>query len=429
MYKKFVQLIWSVVLITIIGIVLPPYLFKEDFIIFQVFLTAVFFGMFMFYQSLKMIDLENQNLVIASTLEDSISDIKDNLLYQERLNSILYEVTTKLNDPLLEDKEVLSFILDKAIEAIPDSAYGSILLASEDNYFSFTALKGYDYAALKNIKIRKEDSYLYRATEGVIDTPVIINDITVFNKEYMNESTFESLRAAVPFDVKTVISAPIFIDNLLYGILNIDSLKANAFNENDLNLTRFLTTHISFILKNRKLLQRAYDLSMYDKLTGIYNRTYFEEIFNDFQNRAFTQSKKFSLVIVDLNYLKKINDTYGHVVGDSALRTFTEEVRKHLSATDIFARFGGDEFIVLLDNVSLERTQSKFDAIAAHFENVNLDYNGVLIPIQFSFGIAEAPGESMILDILVKFADERMYQNKKYIKVLNEEDPRFDTIR
>lgn len=429
MYKKFVQLIWSVVLITIIGIVLPPYLFKEDFIIFQVFLTAVFFGMFMFYQSLKMIDLENQNLVIASTLEDSISDIKDNLLYQERLNSILYEVTTKLNDPLLEDKEVLSFILDKAIEAIPDSAYGSILLASDDNHFSFTALKGYDYAALKNIKIRKEDSYLYRATEGVIDTPVIINDITVFNKEYMNESTFESLRAAVPFDVKTVISAPIFIDNLLYGILNIDSLKANAFSENDLNLTRFLTTHISFILKNRKLLQRAYDLSMYDKLTGIYNRTYFEEIFNDFQNRAFTQSKKFSLVIVDLNYLKKINDTYGHVVGDSALRTFTEEVRKHLSATDIFARFGGDEFIVLLDNVSLEKTQSKFEAIAAHFENVNLDYNGVLIPIQFSFGIAEAPGESMILDILVKFADERMYQNKKYIKVLNEEDPRFDTIR
>lgn len=429
MHKRLIIIIWSVVLITIVGIALPPYIIHEDYVIYQVFVSALLMGLAFIYMSVQMTDLESINEQISDTLEDSVSDVKANLAYQEQLNSILYEVTTKLNDPLLDDKELLTFILDKAIEAIPDSAYGSVLISADERAFTYAALKGYNYSALKSIRIQREDTYLFRASGGTTDVPIIIHNITEFNQEYMREETYEQLRKAVPFDVQTVISAPIFIDNQLYGILNIDSLLPDAFNENDLNLARFLTTHISFIIKNRQLLQKAYDLSMYDKLTGIYNRTYFEEIFIDFQNRAFTQSKRFSLVIVDLNYLKKINDTYGHIVGDAALRTFTEEVRKHLSATDVFARFGGDEFIVILDNTTSEMAQQKFDAISSHFENVNMDYNGILVPIQFSYGTSEAPAESMILDILVKFADERMYQNKKYLKFRNEEDPRFDTIR
>jgi diguanylate cyclase (GGDEF)-like protein len=168
---------------------------------------------------------------------------------------------------------------------------------------------------------------------------------------------------------------------------------------------------------------------MFDKLTNIYNRTYFEDMFYDFQNKAFTHNKKFTLVIMDLNYLKKINDTYGHILGDEALKTFAEGVKKHFNATDVFARYGGDEFIALVDNVNLEHTKQTFEEIISYFEHINIEYNGTLIPIQFSYGIAEAPAESMILDILVKIADERMYLHKKYLKHKNQEDSRFNSIR
>lgn len=429
MIKNFILAIWTVVAVVVLGVILPPLFLGEGFIVYQIILCTLLMTIAAALIYIKYMDLYQVKNQISSSLDENIRDLRENLDYQERLNMILYEVSTKLSDAGTDKNAVLDFILTKAIEAVPDSDFGSILTVNEQGLFTFAACKGYELQRLRTLRFKKEETFMWLATEGKTNTPVIIRDIIEFNRTRLSPETYKQHSDLVKVQVRSVLSAPIFIDNQLYGILNIDSLKENAFHEKDLTLARFLSTHISFILKNNQLLEKAYYLSMFDKLTNIFNRTYFEDIFYEFQEKAFSQNKKFTLVIMDLNYLKKINDTYGHILGDEALKTFAEGVKKHLYATDVFARYGGDEFIALIDNVNLEQTKHKFEQIVSYFEHVNLEYNGTLIPIQFSYGIAEAPGESMILDILVKIADERMYLHKKYLKQKNQENPRFHAIR
>lgn len=427
--KKFIYSIWAVVAIVLIGVILPPLLVKENYIIYQIVGSTILLTLFVANEFTKYNDLIHMNHQISNSLDENSSELKANLLYQERLNSILYEVTIKLSEEPKDDRAVLDFILAKAIEAVPDGEYGSILTQNEQGMYTFAASYGYDYNKLRTIRFKKEETFMWIATNGNTTSPIIIRNIADFNKNRLDPETYKQHIDLIKVQARSVISAPIYIDGQLYGILNIDSLKENAFADNDLNLARFISTQISFILKNRQLLEKAYYLSMFDKLTNIYNRTYFEDVFYEFQTKAFNHNKRFVLVLMDLNYLKKINDTYGHILGDTALRTFSDGVKRHLNASDVFARYGGDEFIALIDNVSAEQAKSKFETISNYFEQVNIDYNGALIPIQFSFGVVEAPAESMILDILVKIADERMYENKKYLKMRNQEDARFTSIR
>lgn len=429
MDKKFIYTIWSVVGIVLVGVILPALVVERNYIVYQIVGTTLLLTIFGANEYFKYTELSKMKNQISSSLDENNTELRENLDYQERLNSILYEVTIKLAEDPADERAVLDFILEKAIQAIPDGEFGSILTRNEQNLFTFAASYGYDFNALRTLKFKKEETFMWIGAGGKPTVPVIVRNITDFNRTRLSPETYQQHLDVVKVQAKSVISAPIYIDGQIYGILNIDSLKENAFTENDLNLSRFLTTHISFILKNRQLLEKAYYLSMFDKLTNIYNRTYFEDVFYDFQAKAFSHNKKFVLVLMDLNYLKKINDTYGHILGDTALRTFADGVKKHLNASDVFARYGGDEFIALIDNVTTEKTKAKFEAIASYFEHVNIEYNGALIPVQFSYGIAEAPGESMILDILVKIADERMYENKNYLKTRNQEDPRFSTIR
>lgn len=429
MIKNFISALWAVVGVIILGIIMPPLFFKDNFIIYQILISTLCLSIYAVFMYTRYMVLYRANHFISNTLSENNSELEENLNYQEHLNAILYEVTLKLSEAGTDKESVLSYILEKAIESIPDADFGSILTVTEQGLFSFIACHGYELHRLKGLRFKKEETFMWMETQGATNLPVIIRDITRFNQNHMTPETYKRHLEIVKFQVKTVLSAPIYIDGELYGIFNIDSLKNNAYTERDLQMARFLTTHISFIMKHNQLLERAYYLSMFDKLTNVYNRTYFEDIFNDFQMKAFTHNKKFTLVIMDLNYLKRINDTYGHLQGDVALRTFTDGVKKHLNATDLFARYGGDEFIALLDNTDAEATKLKFDEVASYFENINIECNGIMIPIQFSYGIAEAPGESMILDILVKIADERMYINKRYLKGRNQEDPRFYAIR
>ena len=346
--------------------------------------------------------------------------------YQERLNAILYEVSMKMSDAGTDkNTQFWTLFFRRPWRQFQIATSGVCSPSMNKACLRLQLATANDLQRLRTLRFKKEETFLWLATGGKNTSPVIIRDIIEFNRDHLSPETYKQHLDVVKVQVRSVLSAPIFIDNQLYGILNIDSLKENAFHEKDLTLARFLGTHIAFIIKNNLLLEKAYYLSMFDKLTNIFNRTYFEDVFYEFQEKAFSQNKKFTLVIMDLNYLKKINDTYGHILGDDALKTFSEGVKKHLYASDIFARYGGDEFIALIDNVSMEQTQHKFEQIVSYFENVNLEYNGTLIPIQFSYGISEAPGESMILDILVKIADERMYMHKKYLK---QKKPRKSTF-
>jgi diguanylate cyclase (GGDEF)-like protein len=165
--------------------------------------------------------------------------------------------------------------------------------------------------------------------------------------------------------------------------------------------------------------ERLEYLSMHDQLTGIHNRTYFNAVLQGKEGRL---EPPVSVIVLDFDELKKVNDSYGHAAGDEALKACTELIKSVLRKNDIFARVGGDEFTILLPGAAEESAELVIKRIYSKIEAFNL--LGRLPPISISAGAAvcDEPLDgyevrtvipSLPLEGRYKKADERMYTQKR----------------
>ncbi len=358
---------------------------------------------------------------IMSRYESLNTDLTHYVNAQHILLSIANEIIS------VEDASTMyNIFLSKAIELVHGAEKGSMLLLNTDASLDFVAAKGFDLEALKKINLNAYDSFLALNRTQLRVEPYIINDMYQHNNQALDSDTLYELERITGLDIKSTLTAPILVDGEIYGMINLDSSQIGAFKPADITSMLFFTTQLSFAIKNRELVDRTRYLSQYDSLTGIFNRSYFEETFSTYQDRVFKGKGTFLLLIMDLNYLKKINDNFGHNAGDKALRTFVEEIRNDLPQGTVLARYGGDEFIAIMPDMSVDEGHAILDASITRFKDLYIHFNNVRIPIRYSYGIAASPDESMVIDILVKLADQRMYAHKSETKRLDSE--LFDSV-
>ena len=154
-------------------------------------------------------------------------------------------------------------------------------------------------------------------------------------------------------------------------------------------------------------------LSHTDELTQTYNRRYFMQYAEQEFKRARRSNESFSLAIMDLDNFKQINDRSGHLVGDQVLRELSRIFKEHLRDADIFARYGGDEFIILLPQTNLEQIQVWAARIFEKLAEKPIQIVGLTARPYYSMGIAVFQPGMRELDDLLKQADDALYQAKR----------------
>ncbi len=160
-------------------------------------------------------------------------------------------------------------------------------------------------------------------------------------------------------------------------------------------------------------LSKAIELSEIDSLTNVYNRRKIEEVFSNFDSFNQAQDILFSVVMIDINKFKRINDELGHQVGDEVLKFVASEISTSLRNFDIVSRWGGDEFLLILPNADLTNTEIVVDKIKKRFkDNPCISMNAC---VELSFGYSSSE-EGLSNTDLIKLADERMYIDKNRIK-------------
>lgn len=349
------------------------------------------------------------------------SDLTHYVNAQQILLDIAHEMISINDTDALYD-----LFLKKAIELVPGAQKGSILLMYEGEMMSFVASKGFDLDRLKSLQLNAYDSFLSLNRTTLRTEPYIINNMNDHNTSRLDEKNLEELLNITGVEIRSTLTAPILVDGEIYGMINLDSEEKDAFKNTDITSMLFFTSQLGIAIKNRQLIDKTLYLSQYDRLTGIYNRSYFEENFYEYHKKVLSGKMTFILLLMDLNYLKKINDTFGHIAGDKALRTFVTEIQKDLPEDALVARYGGDEFIALLPNLNYNEAFHIMNASIDRFKNVSMPFNNIEVPIRYSFGLSASPDESMVMDILVKIADQRMYKHKTITK--NDEPHIFESL-
>lgn len=330
-------------------------------------------------------------------------------------NEKILEGILEISDSILTIKDrqqLFDLILEKAVACIDDAKMGSLLIINDHQELEYKAMEGYDLDRFKNLSLQLEETFLYRYNHGDVSRACIIRNVQEFNKKYLNRTTYEKMHQANAFITKAAICAPIKIDNKFYGIINVDSDNLHGFTDTDLSFMEYFATQISTVIKNHEILERMMYLSRYDHLTGIFNRYYFEEIFERMFSRAEMYQETLTLIMFDLDNLKITNDTFGHQIGDRLIQQFALGLKENTRKSDTIARYGGDEFIAACPFSSAEDVEKIIHKLNTYFMENPLIIGEVCIYNKFSYGAAHYPTDGKEIKTLLKIADDRMYANK-----------------
>ncbi len=166
------------------------------------------------------------------------------------------------------------------------------------------------------------------------------------------------------------------------------------------------------LFETERAKEEAEKLAITDPLTGLYNRRYLEEKLSHELIRAKAYSRYLSIIMADIDYFKKINDTYGHKVGDEVLKGLALILKANIRGEDVVARYGGEEFVIVLPNVSKYDAYRIAERIRIEIEETSFKEIGVPEKITVSFGISSFPDDGEEAIDLLKKADQALYQAK-----------------
>lgn len=333
---------------------------------------------------------------------------------------------------MMNSSEPLTSVLDAIVNSLQNQmGYNQTIVASEEtdkngSYFLVKAhaenpiFRKFKEDQSNSVKLKEyriphnEDSLLVKAlTEKQIQITNSVKDVIYgLLKNLDHEYVQEVVRTTKS---QSIIVVPIYrkqneraLEDKTFGCLLVFSERSEAA-DNEINFLTLFANQIELAITIAGLFEEIRKQAVTDPLTGLYNRRYFEENINREAERALRLNQPFSLVSLDLDHLKTINDTYGHQYGDVAIKAISDVLKSRARSIDIPARIGGEEFNVLLPGVDSYGAMMAAERIRAAIEATPLEKIG---HVTASIGVATFLEHSKNVFDLTELADQAMYRAK-----------------
>jgi diguanylate cyclase (GGDEF)-like protein len=195
------------------------------------------------------------------------------------------------------------------------------------------------------------------------------------------------------------------------GLLVCATMQSKEFLANDIQALESVADILATATQNARYVEGVRQLAYRDGLTGVFNRRYFESRMIDEVTRAARYGGGVSVLMIDLDHFKKINDDFGHMLGDDVLRAVSAIFVRNLRKVDVVCRYGGEEFAVVLP--ATQGTSAAAVADKLRCAIANNQFQGVPYSVTVSVGVAEFPGNGITRDDVVRAADAALYQAKE----------------
>jgi len=344
--------------------------------------------------------------IILMIILNSLSSALNMNKYLKQTMKISQKMTQRM-----EEDDVIDEFFDQLTTLIPVS-YGTLFLVEN----SQLKLKRH---FINKVDEKNFSSPNFNLFEGSISEKVF-ND----KKEYIftRRSQWFTNDHKKYMEAESLLSIPIIKNNQVIGVLSIASDQKNAYKRYQVVMIEILALYLAIAIENARFYLETKTKSETDSLTGLYNFQYLEaKIKNEFARLKTFEIKTVSLLLIDLDHFKRVNDHYGHQAGNEVLIEVAQRIKNVVNQNGLVARFGGEEFSVLLVNHSENETYSIAEEIRTNLENIPFfvtnhmtnEEQQVQLTITASIGAAVAPFVASEPTDLIRCSDRAMYSDAK----------------
>ena len=226
-------------------------------------------------------------------------------------------------------------------------------------------------------------------------------------KTYVHDGSSDACETDTP----PVAAVPVIYHDRTMGVLMVTSDNPQRlWQDNEVMLLRTVADQVAVAVNHARLFQQMQHQALTDGLTGCFNRRFFEIQLERDLHLATRMRQPVSLILLDIDHFKRVNDTHGHDAGDAALRILANALREELRGVDTAARYGGEEFAIILPQAGPEGAQVVAERLRSRIERTEVPGVGC---ITASLGVATFPSDASSRELLVTSADRALYQAKR----------------
>jgi len=319
--------------------------------------------------------------------------------------AVFHELGKALTSSLQLD-QVLRTIMEKIEEFLHPDTWSLLLVDPLKQELYFELAIGKNAHTLKDVRIKMGQGIAgwVAETQQAVIVPDVSQDTRFFSK--VDEKT--------NMETHSIVAVPVrFRDHCLGVIELINCVGAEGFQDRDLALLEALADFAAIALENARHVQRIHELTITDDCTSLYNARHLNFILETEIYRSQRYGYEFSLIFLDLDHFKSVNDTHGHLAGSKLLAEIGSVLRTNCRLIDFAFRYGGDEFVILLPQTSKENACGVARRLHKLIREMHwLRAEGIDVRVTTSAGVAAYPSDAKTKAQLLHLADEAMYMVK-----------------
>lgn len=323
--------------------------------------------------------------------EQTIANLSNKITeLEEQLNVFtnLLEISQYINQ-YIKSQDLFPLINDMLI-GVFGAKYSTIYIKSNNEYIPVTP------KSFSSDSIADEKDLIYKNEEAYF----ILNSETPIYADSTPEKAIYSC-----------LGVPIKINSTPLGFVIIQHQQRNYFTKQHVTFLSSLANHIGVAIENNILYNQIKESASKDGLTNIFNKKYFFDTLHAIPN---LEESYYSLVMIDIDNFKKVNDTYGHPYGDEVLKTVCTIIKNHTRPQDIVARYGGEEIIIYFNHfTNIELLKTRLEDIRAKIESTLIAGDGFFSSVTASFGCYVKTEQYLTLERVIELADENLYTCKR----------------
>ena len=319
--------------------------------------------------------------------------------------SIFNEIGKTLTSTL-DIKEILNIIMLKIGELLRPDNWSLLRIDEERGDLYFEIVVGEMAEKIKHMRLKMGEGIAgWVAVKG---EKLLIPDVSKDERFTLNVDLVSG------FETRSVVCVPLKCKGKVLGVIElVNKAGRNKFSEEDLFILTTLADYAAIALENAQYFHKVKELTITDDVTRLYNSRYMYDYLEHEMRRSQRYEMELSIIFIDLDYFKNVNDTYGHLIGSRLLREVADVILTCLRNVDIAVRYGGDEFVIILPSTPKGKAVLVAERIRDCMTNtVFLQCQGLKIRQTASFGVASFPNDANSELDLIRQADKAMYQIK-----------------